>query len=292
VNYSIKDLERISGIKAHTLRIWEKRYDILAPDRTDTNIRTYGDGDLRKLLNIKTLLEGGWKISHVGQLDYKSMKTEVEKMFDSREKGVVVYEPFVNALTAAMLEINEREFDRIFTSATTRFGLREAMIHVVNPFLQRVGIMWSVREAHPGHEHFATNIIRKKLFSAIDQMIPMEQRPEKFMLFLPEGEHHEIGLLFANFWLRSEGFQVIYLGANVPFDSLSEVADTVSPENILTFFIANRPVEEVEKYLGRVCRQFSRQTIFIAGETNLLDQVKAYQNVKLLRKPDDLIKLY
>lgn len=289
--YSIKDLERISGIKAHTLRIWEKRYDILAPERTDTNIRTYDDDDLRKLLNIKTLLDGGWKISHVGQLDYESIKMEVEKLFEVRDKGVVVYQPFVNALTAAMLEINEKEFDRIFSSATTRLGLREAMIHIVNPFLQRVGIMWSVREAHPGHEHFATNLIRKKLFSAIDQMLPIERKSEKFLLFLPEGEHHEIGLLFANFWLRSEGYEVIYLGANVPFDSVAEVADSVNPENILSFFIANRPVEEIEKYLGKVCRRFSKQTIFIAGDAHLLDQVKVFDNVRLLRKPYDLIQL-
>ncbi len=289
--YSIKDLERISGIKAHTLRMWEKRYDLLTPERSDANIRAYGDDDVRKLLNVKTLLDGGWKISHVGELGMEELQAEVKKAFDSKESGAMDFAPYIHALTAAMLDINEREFDRVFTAATTRFGLKETMMQVINPFLQKVGLMWTVWELHPGHEHFASNVIRRKLFGAIDQLMPMAPKPERFLLFLPEGESHEIGLLFANYWLRSQGFEVVYLGQNVPFDSLSEVAGIKRPDKLLTFFIANRPVEATNEYLHHLSAQFGQQAIFIAGDIHLLEQLKSFPNVKCLFRPEDLSQI-
>lgn len=289
--YSIKDLERISGIKAHTLRIWEKRYDLLTPERTNTNIRTYGDDDVRKILNVKTLLDGGWKISHVGQLAQHELQAEVKKAFDTMEVGTLDYAPYINALTAAMLDINEKEFDRVFASATTRFGLKETMMKMVNPFLQNIGLMWSVSEVHPGHEHFASNLIRQKLFGAIDQLMPTAPKPGRFLLWLPEGENHEIGLLFANYWLRSQGFEVIYLGQNVPFDSLLEVAANKSADKLLTFFIANRPATEINDYLHQLITRFEAQTIFVAGEKGLLAQLQDFPNVKYLYRPEDLMQI-
>ncbi len=292
MNYSIKDLERISGIKAHTLRIWEKRYDILTPERSDTNIRTYGDDDVRKLLNVKTLLDDGWKISHVGELDADSLQNEVRKLFESSKNGKPDYEPYINALTAAMLDINEREFDRVFNSATTRFGLVETIMQVVNPFLQKVGLMWSVWEVHPGHEHFSSNVIRKKLFGAIDQLMPVAPKSGRFLLFLPEGEYHEVGLLFANYWLRTQGYEVIYLGSNVPLDSLIDVSQFKKPDFLLTFFIANRVEEELNEYIRQLSERFTQQQIFIAGEPVLLSQLSIPVNIKALSKPEDLIRIF
>ncbi|RMG81995.1 MAG: MerR family transcriptional regulator [Bacteroidetes bacterium] len=291
MKYTIKDLERISGIKAHTLRIWEKRYNVLTPERTETNIRTYDDDDLRKLLNISTLIKGGWKISNVGKLSNEEIGFEVERLFNAVNPATVDCTPYINALVVAMLDLNEKEFERVFANATTRFGLKETMMRVINPFLQQVGLMWSVWKVHPGHEHFASNIIRRKLFGAIDQLMPLPPKEDRFLLFLPEGEHHEIGLLFANYWLRSEGFQTVYLGQNVPFQALVEVVEKINPHKLFTFFIANTDPKAVENYLAQLAQTFPDQTIHVAGSETLLDGLNIPDKVFLLPAPETLEKV-
>lgn len=291
MKYTIKDLERISGIKAHTLRIWEKRYNVLTPERTETNIRTYDDDDLRKLLNISTLIKGGWKISNVGKLSNEEIGFEVERLFNAVNPATVDCTPYINALVVAMLDLNEKEFERVFANATTRFGLKETMMRVINPFLQQVGLMWSVWKVHPGHEHFASNIIRRKLFGAIDQLMPLPPKEDRFLLFLPEGEHHEIGLLFANYWLRSEGFQTVYLGQNVPFQALTEVVEKIKPHKLFTFFIANTDPAAIENYLEKLAQTFPDQTIHVAGSETLLEGLNIPQKVFLLPAPETLEKV-
>jgi len=183
MEYSIKDLERISGIKAHTLRIWEKRYEILNPQRTTTNIRSYDHDDLRKLLNINTLIKSGWKISKIGKLSNEQLGDEVQQQFEEITPKTIDATPYVNAMVIAMLDFNEQAFEKIFTIATTRLGLKVAMIRVINPFLQRVGLMWTVWKVHPGHEHFATNLIRKKLYWLIVLKLSFANRRIQYNLF-------------------------------------------------------------------------------------------------------------
>lgn len=287
MHYSIKDLERISGFKAHTLRIWEKRYDLLTPERTGTNIRAYGDDDLRKLLNVKTLLDGGWKISRVGELSLEALQAEVKRNFEAAQAEGIDFSPYVNALMTATYDLDEGEFDKIFAAAVTRFGLKDTMTKVVNPFLRQVGMMWSVWEVHPGHEHFASNVIRRKLFAAIDQVLPFTGKKEKFLLFLPEWEGHEIGLLFANYWLRSEGFEVIHLGQQVPFESLADVVEKKKPHYLMTFFTSSQAVEDLNAYLKKLTERFENQHFFIAGEKSLLGSLEERPGVTKLFNPED-----
>lgn len=288
MNYSIKDLERISGIKAHTLRIWEKRYNILTPQRTETNIRSYGDDDLRKLLNINTLIKGGWKISNIGKLSDGEIGLEVEQLFRQVTHESVDCTPYINALVVSMLDLNEREFERVFSTVTTRFGLKETMMRVINPFLQQVGLMWSIWKVHPGHEHFASNIIRRKLFGAIDQLIPLPPKSENFLLFLPEGENHEIGLLFADYWLRSEGFETIYLGQNVPFTAIRQVVEKKRPTKLFTFFIVNTEREKVQNFLNLVYENFPDITTFVAGSQLIFADLEIPPNITILPSPETM----
>jgi DNA-binding transcriptional MerR regulator len=288
MDYSIKDLERISGIKAHTLRIWEKRYSLFSPQRSDTNIRSYDDDDLRKLLNINTLIKGGWKISHIGKLSNEEIGFEVERLFNQVSNDSIDCTPYVNAMVGAMLDLNEREFEKVFATVTTRFGLKETMMRVVNPFLQQVGLMWTVWKVHPGHEHFASNIIRRKLFGAIDSLIPLPPKPDKFLLFLPEGEHHEIGLLFANYWLRSEGFETIYLGQNVPFEALEQVVEKNKPNKLFTFFIVNTEPDQVKSYLKVLSETFTSQSIYVAGSQHIFNGLTIPDNINILASPETL----
>ena len=289
--YSIKDLERLSGIKAHTLRAWERRYDLLTPLRSDTNIRSYGDSDLRKLLNISTLIQSGWKISHASQLNTEELKSEVVSLQSNLPASADNFTPFVNSLLIAALELNSESFNQTFTAVITRFGIRETMLQIINPLLRKIGLMWAVWKAHPGQEHFASNLIRQKLFAAIDQLPVLQPKPKKFMLFLPEDEHHEIGLLFAYYLLRTEGYSILYLGQDTPFDAVTRVAEVQQPDCLLTFFIAERPVDEIQNYLEKLAEFFPNQSIYIAGSNHLISKLKLASKVHWLSSPEALLAI-
>ncbi len=292
MSYSIKDLELLSGIKAHTLRIWEKRYSVLTPQRSDTNIREYGDEDLRRLLNVTTLLNNGWKISKASALSQDALQQEVEDIFEHTSTQSEEYSSHINALTLSMMEFDEARFEQVFASALLLMGLKETMLNIIYPFLSKVGLMWSVWKAHPGQEHFASNLIRKKLFSAIDQLPVFPTQNENFLLFLPEGEQHEIGLLFANHLLRSRGYKVYYLGQDVPFESLQSSIETLHPDNLLTFFIRHQPKEDIQDYLKLLSETYGQTKIHVAGVQILQFSSAPFTNILLHKNPSDLLNLF
>ncbi|RYF66671.1 MAG: MerR family transcriptional regulator, partial [Cytophagaceae bacterium] len=184
-NYSIKDLEQLSGIKAHTLRIWEHRYNIIQPKRTDTNIRTYDDQDLKLVLNISLLKDHGYKISEISKLSVEEMYQEVIKISDKQ----LSYPDQIHALTITMIDLDEDRFEKIISTNILQFGFENTMINIIYPFLSRIGTLWVTGSIGPAQEHFITNLIRQKLIVAIDGQVS-KQRPngKKYMLFLPEGE--------------------------------------------------------------------------------------------------------
>jgi DNA-binding transcriptional MerR regulator len=167
-NYSIKDLEQLSGIKAHTLRIWEQRYDILKPTRTDTNIRTYDDVDLKLVLNIALLKEHGYKISEIAQMSAESMAREVMVISDKQMN----YPDQIHALTISMLDLDEERFEKIISTNTLQFGFENMMINIIHPFLSRIGTLWMTGSIGPAQEHFISNLIRQKIIVAIDGQLP------------------------------------------------------------------------------------------------------------------------
>lgn len=290
-SYSIKELEQLSGIKAHTLRIWEKRYKVLTPERTATNIRQYGDDDLKRLLNVTTLLNHGWKISKASALSIEELGKEVERLFQKTSKEEHEYSTYINALVLATMEFDEGRFEQIFASALLLLGLKETIIKIIYPFLNKIGLMWSVWKVHPGQEHFASNLVRKKLFSAIDQLPVLHSQKDAFLLFLPAEELHEIGLLFANYLLRSEGFKVHYLGQSVPFESLKNAIEVTNPKHLLTFFVSNQPLEDIQQYLELLSQHFPALSIHVAGR-NLAPLSNAFQkNIRFHTSPPDLFDL-
>ncbi len=290
-NYSIKDLEKLSGVKAHTLRIWERRYQLLTPERTQTNIRFYGDGDLRKLLNVNILLQNGWKISKASKLDQEALSKEVVSLRENLPPDTADFLPFINSLLIATLELNQEIFEKLFNTATTRFGLKQTMIHVINPLLRKIGLMWSVWSLHPGQEHFATNLIRQKLCTAIDNIIVFDPKPEKFLLFLPEKEFHEIGLLFSHYWLRSEGYTVTYLGQNTPFNAVAQAAELQNPDCLLTFFIIEPKEAEAQRYVEKLSEIFVDKKVFIAGTPESQKNIRMPSNIQWLSSPEDLMSI-
>ena len=229
--YSIKDIEQLSGIKAHTLRIWEQRYQILEPKRTPTNIRYYDDSDLRLVLNISFLNKNNYKISKIAKMSDEEIQEKVRQIADSN----LEFPTQMNALIIAMVELDEERFEKIISTNTLQFGFENTMMNIVWPFLYRIGILWQTGNINPAHEHFMSNLIRQKLIVAIDgQMPPRNPYAKKYLLFLPEGELHELSLLFAAYVIKARYNKLIYLGQSLPLDDVGAVVETYRPDFVIT----------------------------------------------------------
>jgi MerR family transcriptional regulator, light-induced transcriptional regulator len=281
--FSIKDLEKLSGIKAHTLRIWEQRYGILKPERTDTNIRWYCNTELKQLLNITLLYEHGFKISKIACLKNNDVISEVNKIIDSQFSIC----DQIRGLMLSMVELDEERFDKIISNNILHNGFQNTIEKIVYPFLHKIGIMWQTGCINPAQEHFISNLIRQKLITAIDgQIISPNKNSKKFVLFLPEGELHELSLLYFHYLLKSKGHKVIYLGQSVPLLDLQKVFEIRSPQYILSIFTHIQ--EHPEKYIKELSTAFPKATILLSG-CQLLDKgIKFPKNVHSFRTPADL----
>lgn len=262
-NYSIKDLEKLSGIKAHTLRIWEQRYGIIDPQRTDTNIRFYTDADLRKLLNISLLNNYGYKISRIAKLTDDEIAAEVRKVTDS-DHGT---DHQMAILAICMVELDEERFEKILSTNILRHGFEKTMVNIIFPFLEQVGIMWMTGAINPAQEHFISNMVRQKLIVAIDgQLNPVNTPENTFLLYCPEGEFHEIGLLFMCYLLRTRKRRAIYLGASVPFTDLATIYEVHQPRYLFTYITTTPSGEELQQYLYELSHKFPNCEVWVAGQ--------------------------
>ena len=260
--YSIKDLEHLSGIKAHTIRIWEQRYSILNPKRTDTNIRFYDDDDLKTILNISLLNEHGYKISKIAKMSGAEIAEEVVQL--SQQKVPNLQQ--IHVLLVSMIEMDEERFDKMLTTAILQRGLEKTMLEIVFPFLVQTGILWQAGSISPAHEHFVSNIIRQKLFVAIDGQMPTDpETSTRFLLYLPEGELHEIGLLFCNFILRARGKHVMYLGQNLPLSDLENCVQYYKPHCICTAFTAVFERDQIQLHVNQLAKLALEVMVYIGG---------------------------
>jgi methanogenic corrinoid protein MtbC1 len=292
-SYQINDLERLTGIKAHTIRIWEKRYGLITPSRSDTNRRYYDDEQVRRLLNVTTLLSYGHKISKIAALSNEEVCSLIEKETPD-PVNAHVYTGYVNDLVTCMLAFDEPGFEKIFSAAVLRLGMYETMLRVVYPFLLKTGVLWSVNKAAPVQEHFASSIIRRKLMAVVDSLLPANRKNRRFLLFLPPDEWHDIGLLFANYVLRAGGLDTIYLGQNVPAENLPKVVEAVKPDAMLTLFISGRHMEETIS----VASGFAALGVpfYVSGSSDTLQLIAALDgDIRILRDVtslNDILKEY
>jgi len=285
--YSIKDLEKLTGIKAHTIRIWEKRYAVVKPSRTDTNIRYYCDNDLKKLLNISVLLKQGLKISRLAELSDAELNEKILNLSYQPSS----YDAQIDNLIAAMISLDDFKFDRTMTSATLSIGFENTILKIIYPFLERIGILWQTGSVNPAQEHFVSNILRQKMLVAIDSQVAKPKNDAaRFLLFLPENELHELGLLFYSYLVRKHGHKIIYLGQSVPFDDLIEVSNYKMPDVLLTYFTTSKPQKELIEYINKLSSAFLDQQIYITGYQvrNLAENLPA--NVKMLNSVNEFNK--
>lgn len=286
--YSIKDLERLSGIKAHTLRIWEKRYGIIMPSRTDTNIRYYTDEELKKVLNIAILNNYGIKISKIVGLTPQELR---EKVVEIGNEDVSEHVQ-VERLVIAMVEMDEYRFEKILVNCTIRLGFEQTMMKVIYPFFKKVGILWQTGAINPAQEHFISNLIRQKLIVAIDgQGITTRAESKKFLLFLPEGELHEIGLLFYSYLIQKAGHKVIYLGQSVPVNDVVAV-NAVSPADyILTSVMSLCHVEDINALFEKILDAFKSQDIFITNRIENTAGLIQHKRLKVNTELEDFKRM-
>lgn len=284
--YSIRDLEKISGIKAHTLRIWEQRYEILQPKRTETNIRFYDDDDLRLLLSISMLNDSGYKISHIARMGREEIHRACNSLHDVRDEFALQ----ISTLTLAMVELDEERFEKTLANSMSKYGFEETMVRIIYPFFERVGLLWQTGAVRPAQEHFISNLVRQKLIVAIDAQGPVKADTGlKYALYLPEHEQHELGLLFACYLLRARRNKVIYLGQSVPEDDLDAIWDTYRPDYLMTILTMVPPKESTQSYLTRLGKRFAATKFLVAGQAT--EGLKSTpDNVILLPKVHDIMR--
>lgn len=261
--YSIKDLENFSGIKAHTIRIWEQRYHLLNPVRTETGIRTYSDIDLKRILNIATLQnKGGIKISKIAELT----ESEISEKILQLSGGELDYPEHIQAITVAMMDLDEYRFQVLAKTITEAYGFENFMLKVIYPFLTRLGTLWLSGSVGPAQEHFITHLIRQKIIAAIDsQMAKPRPGAKKFLLYLPEGELHEIGLLFASYLIRARQHSAVYLGQSLPFDELCLAYEIHQPDYVFSVFTTEPSQDILPAYVAELDKMLPDAKIMLTG---------------------------
>lgn len=234
--YSIKQIEQLTGIKAHTLRIWEQRYQVLAPHRTDTNIRFYDDEQLKKILNIATLVKAGVKISKAICYSEEDQKKFLEDL--TCDEFHLKYVQPINEILTTAIDLDEENFEKIFSSSVLKWGFTDTFENILLPVMQKIGIMWGIDDIQPYQEHFISYLIRQKIITSIDGL-PKPTSKETYLLFQREGEMHEISLLYMNYLLRLEGKKTIYIGCNVPKDDIQTIIEKKKPDYICSVCITS-----------------------------------------------------
>ena len=257
--YTMAQVVSITGIKSHTLRKWESRYSFLTPLRTETNIRYYTEEQLKKLLNIGILTRNGHRISQIDKMSPETIYEAVTKIISAGSK-----EDEINALVVSMINFDELEFDKIFKSEIIKSGLLSAVTDLIYPFLRQVGVLWGSNKVMPAQEHFISNLIRKKIFHSLEQLPPSVANAPKAVLFLSEGEYHEIGLLLAYYITKSSGWNVFYLGQSVPYENLDKVVKAVSPDMLLTIYTSN-DIERTERSIETITNLTDIPLVVSAG---------------------------
>lgn len=271
-SYKIKELEALSGIKAHTIRIWEKRYDLLKPERSDSKIRSYDSEQLKRLLNISVLYNKGWKISKIAALTDDEIRQNADHIANDHQTKNVVVTLFIEALLA----YDHVKFERILDKSIEKEGFESVYRYYLLPFLKRIGVLWIVDTISPAQEHFISNIIRQKLIVAINSLPHSKNESVDHILLTPSGEHHEIGLLYYNYALRKNGDNIMYLGVDVPIASIHETIKKLNPKNIIISMVAGQSEKQIESLLSQI-RETTNSPIYVGGafiETIPLPKIK------------------
>ncbi len=259
--FTIKDIENLSGIKAHTIRIWEQRYSFLKPQRSDTNIRYYTNEDLKTILNIALLNKYGFKVSHIDKMSPEKIAENVLSLSDSGAKDHLT----VNRLLECMVDYEVENFETILDKSLNTFGTEKMVLKIIFPFLEKVGALWVTNHVNPAQEHLVSNVIRQKIIVGIDSLPFKKTSSKKVCLFLPAGEYHEIALLLVAYLLKKNGIKTIYLGAHTPFTELETVIEHHKPNYIYTHITSSSKNFNFENFIATLGKKFKHCQAIVSG---------------------------
>lgn len=272
--YSIADLEKLSGIKSHTIRIWEKRYNIVSPERTDTNIRAYNDDQLKKILNISFLINNGLKISKIASLSLDELSSKVLSLTSSTDS----FEAQINDFVICSLQFDEPLFENTYNGLRKNHTLSYIYENIFIPTLRRIGALWSSGELFPAQEHFLSNLIKQKFYHAIEDADSKIKMGKKAYLFLPPWEDHDFALLYSNMVLKENGYDVVNVGKTISFDSILQCIEKIKPDILFTTFIVGQKVTLLQKFCDDLYNH-SKTKLFFAGNPDLLRLVNTHGKV-------------
>ncbi|MEO8111736.1 MAG: MerR family transcriptional regulator [Ginsengibacter sp.] len=259
--FTIKDIENLSGIKAHTIRIWEQRYSFLKPQRSETNIRYYTNEDLKTILNIALLNKYGFKVSHIDKMSAETIAENVLSLSDSGAKDHLT----VNRLLECMVDYEVDNFETILNESLVTFGMEKMVVKIIFPFLEKVGSLWVTNHVNPAQEHLVSNVIRQKVIAGIDSLPSRKVSAKKVCLFLPTGEYHEIALLLVAYLLKKNGVKTIYLGAHTPFTELETIIEHHKPDYLYTHVTSSSKNFNFENFIATLGKKFKNCHAIISG---------------------------
>ncbi|MCT4629068.1 MerR family transcriptional regulator [Winogradskyella sp.] len=288
--FSIKDLENLTGIKAHTIRIWEKRYNLLQPKRTDTNIRYYDLANFQKLLNVSYLNNNGYKISKIAKIEEHKIPQLVREI--TTESNIENHS--INAFKLAMLNFDQSLFYKTYESLLKEKAFEDVFYDIFIPLLTEIGLLWQTDTITPAHEHFLTALIRQKILINTEKIQSQQTNTSQktFVLYLPENEIHELGLMFINYQLVNKGYQSIFLGLSVPLESLLDLKNYYDDITYISYFTTNPEKSIIQKYLddfNELIVNDSNIKLWVLGQMvstldldSLPKSVSVFNNIKTL----------
>jgi len=290
-DFTIKDLENISGIKAHTIRIWEKRYDLLKPKRTDTNIRLYSPQNITKLINIVLLNKNNYKISKIAQLSEDMITIKSRELAFS----IATNDEAINSFKVAMFQFDKILFNNTYNKLLHKKTFREIFKDIFIPFLEHIGLLWHTETLLPAHEHFISNLIAQKIQINTEKLqYSITNTNKTYVLFLPENEIHELGLLYLNYELVLRGFHTIYLGQSLPLNNLNYFLDGEREICFITSLTIQPYDDKIEDYfneIAEVMQNTNNQLIAVGRKVDKIKHMDLNENIQLHQSISDLLKL-
>jgi DNA-binding transcriptional MerR regulator len=284
-SFTIKDLENLSGIKAHTIRIWEQRYSFLKPSRTGTNIRYYSNEELKMLLNVALLNKYGYKISHIDKMEASELKEKILSLNQVQAQQ----ERIVNELIQHMVDLSLDRFEDILDDYIIARGIERAIPQIIFPFLEKIGILWLTNHINPAQEHLVTNIIRQKLIVGIERIGSPVKKNKTVLLFLPEGEYHELGLLFMCYLLKSRGINTIYLGCSIPLDDVEYLVRLKNPDYLYLHLTTVGHKFNFDKFIASITRRFTGTPVVISGQLTNSYEKKIHPPINFKRSYSEVM---
>ena len=284
--FTIKDLENLTGVKAHTIRIWEQRYGFLKPQRTDTNIRYYNNHELKTILNIALLNKYGYKISHIDRMSEDEVKDKILTLANAQAQQ----ERIINELIRFMIDMDLDRFEDTLDDYITSRGIEKTINQIIFPFMERIGVLWITDHINPAQEHLVSNIIRQKLIVGTEGINTHLRIDKCVLLFLPEGEYHELGLLFIQYLLKSRGISTLYLGANVPLEDVEYVVRLKKPNYIYTHLTSVSSGFSFDRFLTSLTKKFETTPVIISGRLTQAYEKKIPQKINFKKTLSEVME--